>query len=83
MNIRMIVIIAITVLVAALALRPSQTYAQKKDFAGVVPFAIPSGSVGFFNQTNGKVYVYDSDLTRCIYEGQLEELGQSFKTIKK
>ncbi len=74
-------------LIAALALGFlfAQTFAVKaetKSFAGVVPFATPSGMVGFFNQNNGKIYIYDNNVSVCMFEGKIDELGKKAITIR-
>ena len=52
---------------------------EGKNFAGVIPFATPGGFLGFFDQKDGKIYMYDSELSECTFVGQLEELGKSIK----
>jgi hypothetical protein len=55
-----------------------QSKAQDKSFTGVLPFATNS-RVGFFDQSTGKVYVYDSNFTNCLFVGQMDTLGQAIK----
>ncbi len=81
MNQRTIIIVTLGILLTILALRPVKTMAEGPSFAGVIPFATSAGSIGFFNQTNGKVYVYDGDLATCIFEGQFQELGKAVTKI--
>ncbi|MBL8014261.1 MAG: hypothetical protein JNN05_10475 [Candidatus Omnitrophica bacterium] len=47
-----------------------------RNFSGVSLFNTPAGRLGFFEQSTGKIYLYDDNLTRCVFIGQLKELGQ-------
>jgi hypothetical protein len=60
-----------------------QSKAQNKNFAGVLPFITTTNRVGFFNQNNGKIYMYDSNINQCLFIGQLTELGQAIQEIPK
>ena len=62
-----------------LLITPHTTQAQS-SFSGVYPFSPGAGTLGFFDQNTGTVYVYTSDLSRLIREIQVEQLG---KVIKK
>ena len=35
------------------------TKAEGRGFSGVIPFNTPAGMLGFFDQNNGKIYVYE------------------------
>ena len=81
MNKQIILTICLAVLASLWMLRPHQSIAVGKNFAGVVPFVTSSGLFGVFNQNNGKIYVYDNNLSQCLYEGQMEELGKPVTKI--
>ena len=63
-------------------LQQKQSLANTNSFNGVIPFTTVGGLMGFFNQNDGKVYLYDGNLQNCILVSQLEELGQPIKKIK-
>lgn len=58
-----------------------QSPAQDKSFAGIIPFVTSNDRVGFFNQTNGRIYLYDSNVSKCEFIGQVESLGQPINVI--
>jgi hypothetical protein len=58
-----------------------QSKAQGKSFAGVVPFVTSNNRVGFFDQGSGKVYMYDDNISQCLFIGQLTTLGQSIQIV--
>ena len=63
-------------------LRHSAALANKFD--GVIPFSTASGLIGFFNQNDGKIYIYDGNLQNCIFVSQMLELGRPIiKIIEK
>ena len=59
-----------------------QSKADGKSFAGVVPFATSNGFFGFFNQNDGKFYLYDNNISECTFTGQLDELGKTITKIQ-
>ena len=59
-------------------LRPHIGLAQNKSFAGIVPFVSATGSIGMFDQNDGKIYIYNNNLSEISYQGQLQELGKPF-----
>ena len=59
-----------------------QSQAQS-SFAGVYPYSPGNGTVGFFDQNSGKIYVYTSDLSQLVREVQLEELGKTVEPQNK
>ena len=83
MDKKIMTILCLTILAAAWIIRPHTTLAQaqSKSFAGVFPFVTASGLFGMFDQLNGKVYIYNNDLSRCVYEGQVGELGEPVAKI--
>jgi hypothetical protein len=58
-----------------------QSRAQDRSFSGVYPFITSNDRVGFFDQSNGKIYVYDSNVTNCLFVGQIRNLGDSINTV--
>jgi hypothetical protein len=58
-----------------------QSKAANKGFMGVIPFVTSNNRVGFFDQGTGKIYMYDDNITTCLFVGQLTELGQSIQTL--
>jgi hypothetical protein len=60
-----------------------QSKAQNKTFAGVIPFMSASDRLGFLDQNTGRVYMYDSNFSQCLFVGQLQNLGQPIQIIKK
>jgi len=60
-----------------------QSKAQNKSFAGVIPFTTSSDRLGFLEQSTGKIYMYDSNYSQCVFIGQLQGLGQPIQMIRK
>ena len=58
-----------------------QSHAQGKSFAGVIPFITTTDRVGFLDQSNGRIYMYDSNVTECLFIGQIQSLGQPIQSI--
>lgn len=71
-----IILMGLVILVSVWMLRPQTGLAQANTFAGVVPFSTSAGTFGFFDQNSGKLYMYDNNLTKCIFIGQVENLGE-------
>jgi len=59
-----------------------QGKAQNKSFTGVVPFMTSSDRLGFLDQSNGRIYVYDNTFSQCVFVGQLQSLGQPIQSTK-
>ena len=57
-----------------------QSKAQGKTFSGIIPFVTGSDRVGFFDQNNGMVYIYDNNLSQCVFVGQIQTLGKTIKS---
>ena len=74
----LIVIMTLSFIVGA----TMQGKAQNKSFAGVIPFVSSTDRVGFFDQSSGKIYMYDSDLSECLFVGQLAGLGQPIQKMQ-
>jgi hypothetical protein len=52
-------------------------------FAGVVPFTTVGGLMGFFDSRDGKVYLYDGNLDKCVMVKQVQRLGQPLKKLTR
>lgn len=53
------------------------------SFAQVIPFSTVGGFIGFFDQKDGKVYLYDDKLEKCVYQVQMGTLGESGNKVLK
>ncbi len=53
--------------------------AQSASFSGVHPFWTTGGMMGFFDQTDGRVYLYDQNLENLFMVSKLEKLGEKMK----
>ena len=53
--------------------------AQATSFAGVYPFWTSGGMMGFFDQADGRVYLYDQNLENLFMISRLEKLGNKMK----
>ena len=79
------VLIMLVVLVVVLSLvlfsKAKVSSANPGSFDGVMPFTTSEGLIGFFDQKDGKVYIYDGSLTNCMQVSQIDELGKAAKVI--
>jgi len=57
--------------------------AESLNFSSVIAFATDRGRLAFFDQTNGKLYVYDGEGRTCLFQAQLKELGKPFENVQK
>jgi hypothetical protein len=57
-----------------------QSKAQDKSYASIVPF-VTNNRVGFFDQSYGRFYVYDSNIANCVFVGQIDSLGQPISVV--
>ena len=55
--------------------------ATKGGFEGIMPFVTSNDRVGFMDQANGRIYLYDGNLTNCIFVGQIDSLGKPINVI--
>ena len=60
-----------------------QSKAQTKGFAGVMPFISSNNRMGFFDQNNGKIYMYDDNISQCLFVGQVTALGEKIIKLTK
>ncbi|MBF0511084.1 MAG: hypothetical protein HQL13_02015 [Candidatus Omnitrophica bacterium] len=58
-----------------------QCKAQAKSYAGIIPFVVGSDRIGLLDQNTGKIYVYDNNISQCIFTGQIQNLGQPIASI--
>jgi len=58
-----------------------QSKAQNKNYTGIVPFVTSNDRVGFLDQSNGRIYVYDSNIVQCLFVGQIQSLGEPINVI--
>ena len=53
-----------------------------RSFPGVNVFTTASGRLGFFEQGTGRIFIYNDNLSDCVYIGQLKALGEPIELIK-
>ena len=58
-----------------------QSKAQNKSFVGILPFVTSSDRIGFLDQSNGRIYIYDNNVSQCLYIGQIQDLGQPIQAL--
>jgi len=58
-----------------------QSKAQDKSYAGIIPFVTSNDRVGFLDQANGRIYIYDSNISTCLFVGQIESLGKTINIV--
>lgn len=76
-----ILILAIAGLLFTISLQ-KQASAQNLAFNGIATFMTTGGMLGFFDQKDGTVYLYDPDLSQCLQIVQLTVLGKPLTKIK-
>lgn len=59
-----------------------QALAQNLKFEGITAFTTTGGMMGFFDQKDGMLYLYEPDLTKCVLIVQLTALGEPLAKIK-
>ena len=57
--------------------------AQQAAFFNVLPFMTQAGRMGFFNQEDGTIYIYDSDVKELLFKAQLKELGTPIDHLER
>jgi hypothetical protein len=75
MNTWLLSLLAITLTALTISVWPHQLMAQSKTFANVIPFATSTDRIGFFDQNSGSVYIYDNNLSECVFKGKMSDLG--------
>ncbi len=78
----LLIVIAIA-LAADSMISATKLGAQSLNFSNIIAFASNQGRLCFFDQSNGKLYVYDSEGKTCLFQGQLKELGKPFESVQK
>jgi len=78
-----IVITTLSFILGATLQSKAQSKAQGTNFAGVVPFMTSNNRMGFFDQGTGKVYMYDDNISQCLFVGQLTQLGLPIQSTGK
>lgn len=53
------------------------------DFSHITAFAAGQDRLGFFDQSSGKIYIYDSNGKTCLFQGQLKELGKPLVSVQR
>ena len=71
----LVVYVAVTMAVLLVVAAAQLLHAKTLSFKEVYPFTL-NGRVGFFDQSQGRVYLYDPDFKNCVLITQLNELGQ-------
>lgn len=71
----------VTLLSAIMLMPLGLVHAQSFDH--VVPFSTQSGRMGFFDQSDGTIYIYDSDLSKMLFKARLHELGDDIEHLER
>jgi hypothetical protein len=77
----MVVIMSLCFIIGTTMTSKAQIKIQGKSFNGVVPFITTTDRVGFFDQNTGKIYIYDSNVSQCLFTGQIQNLGDPILPI--
>ena len=78
-----IVITALGFVVVTTMQSKAQSKTQNKSFVGVIPFMTSSDRMGFLDENTGRIYMYDNNLSQCLFVGQITQLGQPIQAITK
>ncbi len=76
-----LLIIAVSTAVYSI-ISTTQLAAQSANFSNIIPFATNVGRIGFFDQINGRIYIYDGDGKTCLFSGQIKELGKPLESLQ-
>ena len=52
------------------------------SFPGVTAFTTSSGRFGLFESGTGKIFLYDDNLSDCVFIGQLKTLGEPIEKLQ-
>jgi len=63
-------------------LMSSSIKSEQIKFERVFPFISPSGLLCLFDQRDGKIYIYDTNFSKCNFVLQLKEVGEPLERIK-
>ena len=72
-------------LAASLFLAPEGAGGQERprpDWSAIQIVTYNSGLTGFFDPRDGKYYVYDGNLEKCVIIRQFEKLGEPMQGVK-
>jgi hypothetical protein len=76
------ILLVIVIMVLSFSLGTTiKSKAQDKSFSGIAPFIIGNDRVGFLDQSNGRIYVYDNNIANCLFVGQIESLGKPIQVL--
>jgi len=64
-------------------LRSTQAEEEFRTFEGVVPFATSGGFIGFFDQRDGTVYIYNEELKEVSFKYKIKKLGEPAEDLFK
>ena len=56
--------------------------APSYSFPGVTAFTTSSGRFGLFESGTGKIFLYDDNISDCVFIGQLKTLGEPIEKIQ-
>ena len=76
------VIILLITIGILLGMNARLSSAAGHSFAQVVPFYTGNGALAFFDQSDGKVYIYDQSFKKCILKLQVSQLGEPIELIE-
>lgn len=79
----LLTILCILTALNGILLFTQQSNAKTKSFYTVFPFVTQSGRIGFFDQEDGKIFIYDDNLEKLIAKAQLTSLGDDMEHIDK
>lgn len=55
---------------------------EQAKFDQILPFTTPTGFLCLFDQKDGKIYIYDSNFSKCKFVLELKKLGEPIAKIK-
>lgn len=79
-----LLLIIVVVFFLGLIFEQTKAVSQEKKFLTVYPFSMQGVEplIGFFDQQDGKIYIYKPDLSQSLFEYQLDEVGKPAKRLK-
>ncbi len=79
LTISFLILAAVTAIYSTIS--TTQLAAETTNFSTVSAFSFSTGRVGFFDRSNGKLYIYEGDLKTCVFSGQITELGKPLEPL--
>lgn len=58
------------------------TTTPKKDWSHVSVVTYPSGATGFFDQSTGRLYIYDANWQYCFAIREVTTLGEPLRALR-